>query len=54
MVSYLIATHAYANLSLGVRVVGGTYTDKVQREGGRWVIRQRTLNITSNIEIPQP
>lgn len=54
MVSYLIATHAYVDLAMGVRVVGGTYTDRVVRERGRWVIRQRTLNITSNIEIPQP
>ena len=54
IVSYLIATHAYADPILGVRVVGGTYTDRVVREGGRWVILRRTLAITSIAERPQP
>jgi hypothetical protein len=54
MVSYLIATHAYGPSSAltGVQVVGGTYTDEVVKERGRWVIRNRTLNITSSVNVP--
>ena len=52
--SYLIATHAYAATAAmtGVRIVGGTYNDDVIRKRGRWLIAQRTLNITSNVELP--
>ena len=52
--SYLIATHAYAATAslTGVRVVGGTYSDDVVREKGRWLIETRTLNITSSVEVP--
>jgi hypothetical protein len=53
VVSYLIATHVFGpngNEPEGsVSVVGGTYTDGVVRERGRWVIDQRTLNITSSV-----
>ena len=53
MVSYLIANHVFGPTSDGpegsVRVVGGTYTDKVVRERGRWRIKHRTLNITSDV-----
>lgn len=54
MVSYLIATHSYGPTSAltGVQVVGGTYTDEVVKEKGRWVIKKRTLNITSSVNIP--
>ena len=51
VVSYLIATHTYgpegAQPEGSTAVVGGTYTDEVVREQGRWVIKRRTLNITS-------
>jgi len=46
MVSYLIATHHYA--AGGVNVVGGTYTDDVVLENGKWVLLHRTLLITSS------
>jgi hypothetical protein len=53
VVSYLIATHAYGPAGDqpegSTAVVGGTYTDQVVREKGRWVIKQRTLNITSSV-----
>lgn len=58
MVSYLIAYHVFGPASDGtegsVRVVGGTYTDKVVRERGRWRIKHRTLNITSDLVTPAP
>ena len=56
MVSYLIATHSFGPTSTetGVSVVGGTYTDQVVRKRGRWVIDQRTLNITSSVITPAP
>ncbi|MDH3644275.1 MAG: nuclear transport factor 2 family protein [Gammaproteobacteria bacterium] len=50
--AYLIATHAYADAALGVQVVGGTYNDDVVRRRGRWLIKTRTLNITSNVNTP--
>lgn len=52
--SYLIATHAYGPTSslTGVNVVGGTYRDEVVRHKGRWLIRSRTLNITSSVHVP--
>ena len=53
VVSYLIATHVFgANAAQpegSTAVVGGTYTDRVVLERGRWVIKQRTLNITSSV-----
>jgi len=54
IVSYLIATHAYgpASTRTGVSVVGGTYSDEVIRRLGTWLIRQRTLNITSSVNVP--
>jgi hypothetical protein len=56
VVSYLIATHSYGPTSTetGVNVVGGTYTDEVVKQRGAWLIRQRTLNITSSVNIPAP
>lgn len=52
--SYLIATHSYGPTSArtGVNVVGGTYRDEVVRVRGRWLIQQRTLNITSSVNVP--
>lgn len=52
--SYLIATHAYGPNSgrTGVNVVGGTYRDEVVRQKGRWLIRSRTLTITSSVNVP--
>jgi hypothetical protein len=32
--------------------VTGTYSDEVVRERGRWLIRKRTLDITSTVDIP--
>ncbi len=54
MISYLIATHAFGPTSTqtGVNVVGGTYTDAVVRKNGRWLILNRTLNITSSVVTP--
>lgn len=53
VVSYLIATHAFgpngAQPPGSVSVVGGTYSDKVVKRGGKWLIDQRTLNITSSV-----
>ncbi|MCP5182794.1 MAG: nuclear transport factor 2 family protein [Pseudomonadales bacterium] len=53
VVSYLIATHTYGPAGAApegsTAVVGGTYTDEAVREHGHWVIKQRTLNITSSI-----
>lgn len=53
VVSYLIATHTYgpagAQPEGSTAVVGGTYTDAVVREKGRWVIKRRVLNITSSV-----
>ncbi len=53
VVSYRIATHTYgpagAQLDGSTAVVGGTYTHEAVRENGRWLIKQRTLNITSNV-----
>jgi SnoaL-like domain len=56
MTSYLIATHAFGPTSsqTGVNVVGGTYRDDVVRKNGRWLIAQRTLNITSAVVTPGP
>lgn len=52
--SYLIATHAYGPSSgrTGVNIVGGTYRDDVVRRQGRWLIRSRTLTITSSVNLP--
>jgi SnoaL-like domain len=50
MISYLIATHAFT--AGGVSVVGGTYRDVVVRKNGKWLIAQRTLNITSSVVTP--
>ncbi len=54
MESYLIATHVYGPDAEeeGVNQVGGIYTDQVVRENGRWVIGQRTLNITWSVILP--
>jgi hypothetical protein len=56
MVSYLIATHSHGAAdpapNTGVSIVGGTYTDEVVFEKGRWVILQRTLLITSQVTNP--
>lgn len=53
VVSYLIATHVFGpngdEPEGSVSVVGGTYTDKVVRDRGNWLIDQRTLNITSSV-----
>jgi hypothetical protein len=53
VVSYLIATHVFGPSGEepegSVSVVGGTYTDRVVRERGTWLIEQRTLNITSSV-----
>ncbi len=58
VVSYLIATHTFGpdgdQPEGSVAVVGGTYTDQDVREHGRWVIGQRTLNITSSVITPAP
>ena len=55
MVSYLIATHAVGNYpGTSITVVGGTYTDEVVWEDGRWVILQRTLLLTSNKTTTNP
>ena len=55
MVSYLIATHRVGDYpGSSVDVVGGTYTDEVVRENGRWVILQRTLLLTSSVTTPAP
>ena len=53
-VSYLIAIHAYGPTSAksGVNMVGGTYTDEVVRRRGSWLIRKRTLDITSSVDVP--
>jgi len=52
VVSYLIATHVFGANGTepagSVSVVGGTYTDRVVRKRGNWLIDQRTLNITSS------
>jgi hypothetical protein len=56
--SYLIATHVFGpngdQPEGSVSVVGGTYTDRAVREKGRWVIGERTLNITSSVITPAP
>ena len=54
MVSYLIATHGLDSGFPPARVdiVGGTYTDEVVWEEGRWVILKRTLLLTSNVPAP--
>ncbi|MBM3778795.1 MAG: nuclear transport factor 2 family protein [Acidimicrobiia bacterium] len=51
--SYLIATHVYGPESkrTGVSVVYGTYTDKVVRVNGRWLIAERTLDTFSSVPI---
>ena len=55
MVSYLIATHTVGNYpGTSITVVGGTYTDEVVRENGRWVILQRTLLLTSSKTTANP
>lgn len=53
-VSYLIALHIYGPTSgkTGVNMVSGVYTDEVVRQRGVWLIRKRTLDITSNVDIP--
>ena len=52
--SYLIATHTYddAASATGALVIGGTYVDDVTRERDRWLIRARSLDITSSLHIP--
>ena len=52
--SYVIATHAYgpASKATGVSVVYGTYTDKVVKIDGKWLIAERTLDIWSGAQIP--
>ena len=53
VVSYLIATHAVqAANGGGASIVGGTYTDEVVKEKGRWVILHRTLLVTSSAFTP--
>ena len=52
--SYLIATHVSGPTSrkTGVSVTYGTYTDKVARIKGRWLITHRTLDTISSVTIP--
>ncbi len=52
--SYLIATHVFGSASTqtGAWVVYGTYTDKVAKIGGRWMITQRTLDTIYSTAIP--
>jgi hypothetical protein len=54
IVSYLIATHSYGPTSAltGVQIVGGTYKDNAVRLNGRWFLQNRTLNITSSVNVP--
>jgi hypothetical protein len=54
VVSYLIATHVFGPTSkrTGVNVVYGTYTDKVVRIDGRWLIAERTLDTFSSMSVP--
>ncbi len=53
VVSYLIATHVFglngSQPEGSTSVVGGTYTDESVKENGKWVIKERTLNITSSV-----
>jgi hypothetical protein len=53
VVSYLIATHVFGPTGDqpegSTSVVGGTYTDKSVKIKGKWVIKDRTLNITSSV-----
>lgn len=52
--SYLIATHVAGPTSkrTGVSVTYGTYTDKVARINGRWLITHRTLDTIASAGIP--
>jgi len=52
--SYLIATHVAGPTSkrTGVSVTYGTYTDKVARINGRWLITHRTLDTIAGAGIP--
>ncbi len=52
--SYLIATHVSGPTSrrTGVSVTYGTYTDKIARINGRWLITQRTLDTIASVGIP--
>lgn len=54
IVSYVIATHAYGpdSKATGVSVVYGTYTDKVVKVDGKWLIAERTLDTWSGAQIP--
>jgi len=51
--SDLMGTHAYGptRARTGVDIVGGTYRDEVVRRKGRWVMRSRTLDITSSVDL---
>ena len=53
IVSYLIATHAFGpngdQPEGSTAVIGGTYTDEAVRERGTWLLKKRTLNITSSV-----
>lgn len=55
MTSYLIATHMFgpSSANTGVNVVTGVYDDVVVRNRGRWLLQDRTLDITSSVLIPQ-
>ena len=54
VVAYLIATHVFGPKSkrTGVSVVYGTYTDRVVRINGKWLIAERTLDTFSSIPVP--
>jgi hypothetical protein len=53
VISYLIATHVFGadgdQPEGSTSVVGGTYTDESVKQNGHWVIKDRTLNITSSV-----